>query len=573
MVGKLNTIDLSGKPFRLSEAKQDWVNSTLASMSTEEKIGQLFCLILRGEEDWMQRADKALEVAPAGFMLRPMGKKTARDAVEYLQNKSRTPLLIASNLERGGSGIVKEGTEYASNMAVAATQDTHFAEMQAAICAREGSAVGVNWAFAPVIDIDFNFRNPITNTRTYGSDPRCVADMAKTYVRTIQRHGMAACIKHFPGDGVDERDQHLVLSVNDLACDVWEKTYGMVYRECIDAGALSVMACHIMQPSFSRLLAPGIKEEQLKPGSLSAELLTGLLRQRLNFNGLVVTDASTMAGFMQIVPRSAAVPLAIAAGCDIFLFTRNQDEDYKFMIKGIEDGVITEKRLNEAVTRTLALKAALSLPEKQKSGTLVPDESALATIGASAHAACARECAYHSITLVKSDGTLPIKNAKGKRVLLYVIGDEAAYGNIAGGKSLYFQKRLESEGFAVTRFDASLGLEGGMVPYSNVPVNFDYVFYFCALATKSNQTSVRIEWSQPMGANCPIYIPAVPTIFISVENPYHLLDVPRIKTYINTYMNTEIVIDVLVDKIVGKSPFTGMSPIDPFCGKWDTHLS
>jgi len=572
MIKNFGSIDLSKKPFYLSEAKQEWVKTTLASMTIEEKIGQLFCLILRDEEDWMQKADNALKIAPAGFMLRPMRKHIARQAVEYLQSKSKIPLLIAANLERGGSGIVKDGTEYASNMAVAATQDTRFADIQATICATEGGAVGVNWAFAPVIDIDFNFRNPITNTRTYGSDPRCVADMAKAYVQTIQQHGVAACIKHFPGDGVDERDQHLVLSVNDLTCKMWEKTYGMVYRECIDAGALSVMAGHIMQPSFSRFLAPGINEEQMKPASLSPELISGLLRGRLNFNGLVVTDASTMAGFMQIVPRPMAVPLAIAAGCDIFLFTRNQDEDYKFMVKGIEDGVITERRLDEAVTRTLAMKAALGLPEKQKHGTLVPPESALDNISTSAHVAYARECTDHSITLVKSDGTLPINDPKGKRVLLYVIGDEAAYGNIAGGKSLYFQKRLESEGFAVTRFDASLGLEDSMEPYSKIALNFDYIFYFCALATKSNQTTVRIEWSQPMGTNCPIYIPTVPTIFISVENPYHLLDVPRVKTYINTYMNTEIVIDVLVDKITGKSQFKGKSPVDAFCGKWDTRL-
>jgi len=569
---KGKSIGLSAKPFYLSKDEQVWVRSTLASMTQEEKIGQLFCLILRSEEDWRQKADDALRIAPAGIMLRPMEKGIAREAVSYLQTKSRIPLLVAANLERGGSGIVKEGTEYASNMAVAATRDVRFAEIQAMICAKEGVAVGANWAFAPVIDIDLNFHNPITNTRTYGSDPKLVADMAKAYVQTIQQHGMAACIKHFPGDGVDERDQHLVLSINDLDCERWGETYGMVYQECIEADALSVMAGHIMQPCFSRLLVPEIKEEEIKPGSLSTELIMGLLRERLHFNGLVVTDASTMAGFMQIVPRSTAVPLAIAAGCDVFLFTRNQNEDYEFMVKGLENGIITEARLDEAVTRILALKAVLGLPEKQRTGTLVPPQSALDDVGASSHAVLARECADHSITLVKNDGTLPVIDVAGKRVLLYVIGDEMAYGNIKGGKSLYFQKRLESEGFVVTRFNPSGGLEGSMKPYSDVPSTFDYIFYFCALATKSNQTTVRIEWSQPMGANCPIYIPTVPTIFISVENPYHLLDVPRVKTYINTYMNTEIVIDALVDKIIGKSPFKGRSPVDAFCGRWDTHL-
>lgn len=564
--------DLSAKPFFLSKESQEWVRSTLASMTAEEKIGQLFCLILRSEKSWKQKADKLLEIRPAGVMLRPLEKHVAKEAVEYLQSKSKIPLLIAANLERGGSGITKDGTEYASNMAVAATGEKRFVEMQAMICAKEAGAVGANWAFAPVIDIDLNFRNPITNTRTYGSNPASVAEMGKAYVTTIQKYGFAACIKHFPGDGVDERDQHLVVSTNDLECERWDQTYGRVYKECIEAGVLSVMAGHIMLPAYSRLLTPGIQNDKILPASLSPDLIQGLLRKRLGFNGVVVTDASTMAGIMQHLPRWIAVPQSIEAGCDIFLFTRNQDEDYEFMMEGLKKGLLSERRLDEAVTRTLALKAALGLPEKQKIGTLVPQAPLLEGIGSQFTVELAHECANRSITLVKSDGTLPITSPAGKRILLHVIGDEAAYGNIKGGKSQYFQKRLELEGFKVTRFDPSTGFEGSMQPYCEVPLQFDYIFYFCALATKSNQTSIRIEWSQPMGANCPIYIPSVPTVFISVENPYHLLDVPRIKTYINTYMNTEIVIDALVDKIVSRSPFVGQSPVDPFCGKWDAHL-
>ena len=133
----------------------------------------------------------------------------------------------------------------------------HLAE----ICATEGRACGANWAFAPIVDIEGNFRNPITNTRTFGSDAGRVAAMGKEYVTVVQRHGMAASIKHFPGDGQDERDQHLVTSVNPMSCEEWDASYGMIYRECIEAGALSCMVGHIMLPSYAKRINPAIKYE------------------------------------------------------------------------------------------------------------------------------------------------------------------------------------------------------------------------------------------------------------------------------------------------------------------------
>ena len=107
---------------------------------------------------------------------------------------------------------------------------------------------------------------------------------------------------------------------------------------------------------------------------------------------------------------------------------------------------------------------------------------------------------------------------------------------------------------------------------ASITENYDLILYAANISTKSNQTTVRLEWAQPMGLNCPHYITVIPTIFVSLENPYHLLDVPRIKTFINTYSSDEIVLDQLVEKLMGRSDFVGRSPVDAFCGKWDTHL-
>jgi beta-N-acetylhexosaminidase len=275
------------------------------------------------------------------------------------------------------------------------------------------------------------------------------------------------------------------------------------------------------------------------------------------------------------MPRAQAVPQTIAAGCDMFLFTRSLEEDWGYMKQGIADGVISMQRLNEALTSILGLKAALKLHHKQAAGKLVPSlDEAMKTIGTAEHKAWAAECADKSVTLVKSEaGILPITAGKYKKVLLYDIESEQSFFEATQVKvSDTFAKLLEQEGFDVERFNPNRGMEGMMTPYSAITGKYDLILYLVKLATKSNQTVVRIEWAQPMGANVPIYMTSVPTIFISVGNPYHLLDAPRVRTYINTYHSTEVVLQALVDKLVGRSEFKGQSPVDAFCGMWDTHL-
>jgi len=206
---------------------------------------------------------------------------------------------------------------------------------------------------------------------------------------------------------------------------------------------------------------------------------------------------------------------------------------------------------------------------------LVPDpEQALQALGTPEHLQWAAECADQSITLVKEErGVLPLSPEKYKKVLFYDIRGEPGFYDYARSQTPeQFMERLRKEGFEVDLFNPGRGWEGMMQPYSAVTETYDLIIYLAQLATKSNQTVVRIEWAQPMGANVPIYMSSIPTIFISLENPYHLLDVPRVRTYINTYNSSEIVLAALVDKLMGRSAFKGTSPVDPFCGRWDTRL-
>ncbi|MGX4584540.1 glycoside hydrolase family 3 protein [Paenibacillus chitinolyticus] len=564
-------VNLEAKPFYLKKEDVEWVREKLAAMDVREKVGQLFCPI--GMTDDRQQLKTLVEaIKPGGILFRPGPGKAVQDVHRFLQEHSKVPLLISANLEAGGNGITQDGTYFGKQLQVAATDNEEMAYKLGVVAGREGGAVGCNWSFAPVVDIDFNFRNPITNVRAYGSDPARVARMAKAYTKGIQESGLAVSVKHFPGDGVDERDQHLLTTVNSLSVEEWDKSFGMVYRELIEAGAETVMVGHIMLPAYSRKLVPGITDEELMPATLAPELIQTLLRQQIGFNGLIVTDATPMAGFMMAEKREIAVPKSIAAGCDMFLFNKNLQEDFGFMMKGLERGILTMERLDEAVTRILALKASLGLHKKQQEGTIVPRSDELAILQCEEHKNWAKECADQAVTLVKdTQQLLPIGVATHKRVLLYVLGDGG--GHRSTPIAPYMEAKLKAEGFDVTVFDnKNVDFRAVFSGVGELSEKYDLALYVANIETASNRTTVRIDWEPLLAADVPWFVRELPTVFVSVASPYHLQDVPRIPTYINAYSGSETIVDAVVDKLLGRSDFKGISPVDPFCGCWEAKL-
>ena len=564
-------VDLKASPFFLDETQVRWVEDTLASLSVEEKIGQMFCPI-GGDtgEDFL--AAFVEEFKPGAMLYRPMPAAQIRKTHAFLQRHSRVPLLFGANLESGGNGIAADGTYFARPMSVAASDNAENAYRLGAVSGREAAAVGCNWAFAPICDLDRNFRNPITNVRTFGSHQARVIQFVKEQLRGLKEFGVAAAVKHFPGDGVDERDQHLVSSVNSLSAEEWSATYGAIWQEVVRAGALSVMVGHILQPAWSKKLNPALRDEDILPASLSPELLTGLLRGELGFNGMIVTDATPMIGFNTPMKRAAALPAAINAGCDMILFNKDIREDYGFVRAAIADGRLPMARVDEAVTRVLAMKAAMKLPEAKADGSLFPGEEALAAVACPEHLEWARRVADESVTLVKdTQKLLPISPEKYPRVRLYLLEDRVGGGFKDGEGAIgTVREKLEREGFQVSLYDYSRPdfyemFEGGV---ADIQGKFDLAIYVACLDTASNQSVRRIDWVHLMAADAPWFVNEVPALFVSLANPYHLLDAPMIKTFINAYTPTEAVVDAVIDKLLGRSPFRGVSPVDPFCGVW-----
>lgn len=561
-------IQYKENPFYLTEEQVQWVESTYDSMSLEEKIGQLFCPIVFTKDE--KELKELVETKHIGGMLYREGPgEELRQSHKILQDASKIPLLTASNLEYGGNGSAIEGTYYGREMLAAATGDVERAYQLGKVSCSEGAAVGVNWSFAPVVDLDLNYHNPITNVRTFGSDLQTVIDMGKAYIRGAKEEGVATSVKHFPGDGVDERDQHLVTSVNALSCKEWDESYGKIYKEMIEAGTLTVMAAHIALPAYEEYFDQK-PCERILPATLSENLLKKLLREQLGFNGLIVTDATPMVGFCSAMDRATAVPLSIENGCDMFLFNRNMEEDFRLMREGYEKGILSDARLEEAVKRILATKAAMHLPEKQEKGQLVPDASALDILNCETYDCWAKECADEGVTLVKdTQNLLPIDPKKHKRVLLELMGDFPSNKRVCES----FVRELEARGFEVTVYEPE-GFEVMEDSVESFKSRYDLIFYVGNIETASNKTVSRLNWHTMfgLGNNMPWMVHEMPALFVSVGNPYHLLDAPMIKTFVNGYCNSEYVIHAVVEKLCGDSEFKGKSPIDPFCGKLDLKL-
>ncbi len=574
-------VDLRANPFYLDDEAVAWVEKTLESMTLKQKAGQVFCPMgFTDDENTLRYLTQ--EIGVGGMMYRSDFAANIRRTHETLQRLAPIPMLLAANTESGGDGLAFEGTSMGQPMAVAATDKAENAYRMGKIASAEGAAMGLNWHFAPIVDIDMEFHNPITNVRTFGSDVDRVIACGSAYLKAAKEHNMAVSIKHFPGDGVDERDQHILTSVNSLSCQQWDATYGKVYSALIAQGAQTVMVGHIAQPAYTRALNPHATHGQmLLPATLNQELMTGLLREKLGFNGLISTDATPMVGFATAMPREKAIPTAIAAGADMILFNKSLEEDLGFLLRGIESGIVTEQRLDEAVMRILATKASLGLHKDRR----IPGEEALSTVGCETHRAWAKEVAQQSITLVRdTQNLLPISPKKFKRVYLNVIQKDMSPDNPVAQK---WKQLFEQEGFEVTLRDRQVTI--GFMDFGAAELppekaalmhemyravgearqSYDLYVYICNMENASNNTTLRLNWNVTfgLGDDAPWLVQEVPMLMISTACPYHLFDAPMMQTYINAYSCKPGFCEAVMDKVMGRSDFMGHSPVDPFCGK------
>jgi beta-N-acetylhexosaminidase len=549
-------------PFHLDDTGIAWVDGLLATLSTEQKVRQLFNLAGHGDD---ANAIGALAGKGVGGITRFGGADLAASwrATRAAIERSPVPLLISGDIE-GGAIAAPYGTRLPNQLGLAATGSTALAEEAVDVLAAEARALGINWTFTPMVDINAAFRSAIVATRSYGSDIDAIAAHALVNVRGFQRHGIAATAKHWPGEGFDDRDQHLVTTINPLAPTDWNARFGRIYRQLVDAGVMTVMSAHIALPEYARAHgAAGL--EAFRPACVSRLLNETLLRGELGFNGLIVSDATAMAGLSSWADRAQCIPEVIANGCDMLLFPSPFETDFGHVMHALSDGRLTEARVDEALTRVLGLKAALGLHRMSADELLPPLDAARALVRCPAHLDVERRVAAASITLVKDvRATLPISLARHRRI---VVISDTQRARFAGQDALPMEMAamLAALGFEVRSFDAA---------QPPTPADTDLVLYLLAQESLLVQSHIYLDWARLHGdwrMGMRRFWHELPCVLVSFGHPYYLYDAPRMPCVVNAYTAVPQVQQALVRKLLGEDAFTGTSPVDAFCGLPDAH--
>lgn len=549
------TIDLSAAPFHLDEAAIAWVSETRDRLSPRDKLAQLFVLLSRG--DAAEALEPLRSFKPGGITrIFTPDLDSEIGLMRQIDQAGPVPMLVSADLE-GSRMSLPFGTEVPNPLGLAAVDDVQATSAISTIMAREARAAGLNWSFTPVIDINAAWQSAIVGTRSYGADVERIERHALAQIAAFQAEGVAATVKHWPGEGFDDRDQHLVTTVNPMTLAEWEANFGRLYRAAIQAGVMSVMSAHIAFPAFVRELDPEAGAEAFRPATLSPVLNQTLLRDRLGFNGLIVSDATPMAGFGDWGPREETVPQCIIAGCDVILFSDDANADLMYLVKAVADGRLAQERVDEAVTRVLALKAALGLHKSERPEPSL--ENARTVLASPESRATARAVSARVPTLVKDvAGLLPLSPARHKRVLIFSSGAVQPFAPVP--LPLSMPDLLRQEGFAVTEYEAGMAVD---------PKDFDLVLYLLAEETLLTRQRIFLNWRALTGSvfgAMKRYWHDVPTLMVSLGFPYYLHDAPRVPTYVNAYGCNEDMQVAVIECLMGRTEFAGTSPVDPFCG-------
>ena len=587
-------VDLKAMPYNLSDDDINWVKKTIKEMSDEEKVGQLFFqLTASQEEEYLRELMEKYHLGGCRYNGMSGEKVLAQNRI--LQKYAKIPIFIACNPEKGGDGVCSDGTTVGSGIKVGATDRLEYAEAMGMVSGVQMAATGCNMAFAPVVDIVYNHECDEILSRSFGNDHERVALMGKAYMDGLHKtEGVASVAKHFPGNGQDYRDAHVSNNVNSFNLEEWMATYGHVYKTLTDGGLDAIMGGHILMPALINDIKPGIRPEEILPATLCYEIMTTLLRHKLGFNGMVVTDASHMVAMTNRMKRCDMLPLAINAGCDMFLFFNDPDEDYNTMLKAYKGGIISDARMTEALTRILGLKAKMGLHKKSKE-ELCPSEEVLeSALKNTEFKALAPAISRDAITLVKNldKNVLPISPKKSKRILIVPIkgADNPMMTLMAMATGKMQQKtaaeklkeRLEAKGFEVFIYESLLEKMKDMIAKGEKPGLNIYFAGKHAISDFVSQQDLVISLFDVMsghpsfglakgGGEIPWYVHEIPVIGISVNKPTMLADCPMLRTYINAYDSEDHTMDSLVDALL-TGDFRGKDPIDSFCGMWDTRI-
>ncbi|MGH7701147.1 MAG: glycoside hydrolase family 3 N-terminal domain-containing protein, partial [Gemmatimonadales bacterium] len=525
------------------------VDSLLQSLTPRQKIAQLVTPWFSGaymafDDSLFQVAARWVDSLEVGGIYVSVGSPHDIAAkLNALQARSRLPLLVSSDLEWGAGMRLSGGTTFPHVMAAGATGDPRDAYAIGRAAALEGRAVGIHVNFAPAADLNNNPQNPVINTRSFGEDPALVSRLVRAYVQGLKDHGMLATLKHFPGHGDTEVDSHIGLPVIRTGYARLDSLELIPFRAGIDAGADIVMSAHIALPRVT-----GSDE----PGTLSAAVLTGLLRDSLGFRGLVVTDALDMGAIVKQYGAGEAAVRAFLAGSDILLMPADPDSAIAAMAAAVAAGRVPAARLDASVRRILEIKRDLGLFRDR----FVPLARIMRAVGGRDLQRQAEDLAVRALTLVRdSTGVLASWRDTRGRLALVVYADE-----LNSGAGQHLAQQLRAGGDTVSFFR--------LWPMSG-PLSYDSARAVIAREPRA----AFVANVRPLSGRGYIALPdslarlimatdsAKTTVLVSLGSPYLLNQTPTVRSYLIAWSGARVSERAVALALQGRVPITGRLPV------------
>lgn len=540
-----------------------WADSVLSAMSLREKAGQMVWPTILGDfaaadaAQWERIREWISDSRVGGFTVSVGSPTEIAAKLNAMQRLSAVPLLFGADYEFG-AGYRARGGHFLPNaidlggavvfppqMALGAAGDTVLAYEQGRVTAVEGRAIGVHIAYTPILDVNNNPGNPVINTRSYGEDPRMAGAMGSAFVRGLQSHGMIATGKHFPGHGDTEVNSHLALPVVSASRARLDSVELVPFRMAIESGVGAIMSFHGAMPSLDSTGAPG---------TLSRAVLSGLLREEMGFDGVIISDAMDMRGVLDRYGPVEATKLAIQAGADVLIQPLDVDQTIAAVVAGVTEGRYGESRIDESVRRILVSKHQLGLAARRT----VDLDSVRVLVGRREHHAAAQRIAERSITLVgDSAGRIPLQRlARTSRVLSVTY---ARRTDLAAGQAFNSELRTVFPGMRIELANAD-----------------DAGFDFSRLLRAADSADVVIvssyvshAWDASTAAAPRGFVDFVGQlqrrgrrpILVAMGNPYLLRQVPTVQTYLVAWGGFPVSQEAAARALLGRAPISGRLPV------------
>lgn len=546
-----------------TESEPDrWADSVLATMPLRDRAAQMvwpniFADYVPDDAPSWRRISSYVTKQKVGGILMSIGSPIEMAVkLNALQKMSVLPLLVGADLETGagmrarGGYFVPNGidlggaTVFPAEMAFGAANDTALTYTEGRVTAIEGRALGIHIDFSPVLDVNNNPENPVINTRSYGEDPHAVARLGVSFIHGLQANGMVATAKHFPGHGDTETNSHLALPIVNVSRARLDSVELVPFRAAIRAGVGAVMTFHGSMPALDSSGAPA---------TLSPIVVTGLLRNELGFNGLIVSDAMDMKGVTDKYGSTEAIKRAVAAGVDVLIQPLDVPAAIDAVVDGVTEGRYTETRVSESARRILAMKHRLGI-DRDRYADL---DSLRAVVGDSAHVALAQEVADRSITVVRDSGRLiPMRITPATKVLSITIARRTDLGAGIDFNGVLAKQTPGMRSEFVNSDDPTVNYSrlATMADSADVTIVSSYVGQSWN-ATSVDAPHAFADWLRRIVAN------GRKVVVVAFGNPYLLAQIPEVPTYVVAWDGAPASQLSAARVITGMLPASGHLPI------------